>query len=222
MTLPRTPKAVVFDMDGLLFDTETLYNEALLNAAERMGYVMTSEVLLGMIGMPWAACEGYLRPHFGDGFDVERFMALSSAEFHAREAAELCMKQGVVEILDHLDACNLPRAIATSSARPTVDRHLIQFGLVGRFHAIVASGDYPRGKPAPDAYLTAAGCLAIHPADCLALEDSYTGVRAAAAAGMMTIMVPDILGPTDEMHALCVRIAQDLHEVRALIALQAA
>lgn len=222
MTLPRTPKAVVFDMDGLLFDTETLYNEALVNAAQQMGQLLTGQMLRDMIGLPWGGVEAHLRPHFGADFDTPRFLQLTLDEFHAREAGELCMKQGVVEILDHLDAVGLPRAIATSSARPAVDRHLVQFGLVGRFHAIVAHGDYAKSKPAPDPYLTAASRLAVDPADCLALEDSYTGVRAAAAAGMMTIMVPDILGPTDEMHALCVRIAQDLHEVRALIAPQAA
>jgi HAD superfamily hydrolase (TIGR01509 family) len=218
MSLSRTPKAVIFDMDGLLFDTEALYNQALSNAAEQLGHLLTTELMLSMIGLPWAAVETHLRPHFGDSFDVERFLQITQDEFHAREAAELCMKQGVVEILDALDAMGMPRAIATSSARQTVDRHLDQFGLVGRFHTVVASGDYARGKPAPDPYLTAATRLSVDPLDCLALEDSYTGVRAAAAAGMMTIMVPDILGPTDEMRSLCIRIADDLHEVRALLA----
>ena len=89
--------------------------------------------------------------------------------------------------------------------------------MVDRFHAIVARGDYTRGKPNPDPFLTAAQRLGVAPADCLALEDSYNGIRAASAAGMMTVMVPDLLDPTEEMQGLCLRIARDLHEVRELL-----
>ena len=82
---------------------------------------------------------------------------------------------------------------------------------------MAARGDYENGKPSPDPFLTAARRLGVAPHDCLALEDSHNGVRAAAAAGMMTIMVPDLLDATEEMHSLCIRIARDLHEVEALI-----
>jgi beta-phosphoglucomutase-like phosphatase (HAD superfamily) len=82
---------------------------------------------------------------------------------------------------------------------------------------VVAQGDYARGKPHPDPYIEAARRLGVAPELCLALEDSHNGVRAASSAGMMTIMVPDLLDPTEEMRTLCVRIAQDLHEVRDLL-----
>jgi beta-phosphoglucomutase-like phosphatase (HAD superfamily) len=87
-------------------------------------------------------------------------------------------------------------------------------GLVDRFHALITRDVQTQGKPHPEPFLKAAAALGVDPADCLALEDSHNGVRAAAAAGMMTVMVPDMLHPTDEMHSLCVRIAIDLHEVR--------
>jgi HAD superfamily hydrolase (TIGR01509 family) len=132
----------------------------------------------------------------------------------------IALKAGVVEILDALDALGMPRAIATSSPHASVEHSLRPHGLPARFNAIVARGDYPRGKPAPDPFLTAAERLGADPADCLALEDSHNGVRAAHAAGMMTIMVPDLLDPTEEMQSLCVRIARDLHEVRELLAAQ--
>jgi len=111
----------------------------------------------------------------------------------------------------------MPRAIATSSSRESVEHSLGPHGLVPRFDAIVSRELQTQHKPHPDPFLKAAQALGLDPADCLALEDSHNGVRAAAAAGMMTIMVPDLLDPTDEMHALCVRIARDLHEVRELI-----
>jgi beta-phosphoglucomutase-like phosphatase (HAD superfamily) len=89
--------------------------------------------------------------------------------------------------------------------------------LVGRFHQIVAHGDYAASKPAPDPFLKAAERLAVDPRLCLALEDSHNGVRSASAAGMMTIMVPDLQEPTEEILKLCVGAASNLHEVRRLI-----
>lgn len=217
MSLPRAPKAVVFDMDGLLFDTETLYRDCMGSAAEAMGAEMPLELYQRMIGSPWETSRRMLFDHYGETFDVEAFVEAAKHGFKSRIDAELCMKAGVVELLDTLDALALPRAIATSSGHDSVDHHLAMHGLTERFHARVAHGDYARGKPNPDPFLTAAARLGIDPADCLALEDSHAGVRAASSAGMMTIMVPDLLDPTQEMHDLCVRIAADLHEVERLL-----
>jgi len=135
--------------------------------------------------------------------------------------AGVALKAGVVELLDQLDASGLPRAVCTSSPHQTVESHLGHHDLLRRFDAVIARGDYAQGKPHPDPFLKAAEALGVAPEHCLALEDSHNGVRAAHAAGMMTIMVPDLLHATEEITALCVRIAQDLHEVRGLIAAQA-
>jgi HAD superfamily hydrolase (TIGR01509 family) len=123
----------------------------------------------------------------------------------------------VIELLDTLDDLRLPPAIATSSAHRTVQHHLAAQGLVGRFHEIVGHGDYTAGKPAPDPFLKAAERLEVDPRLCPALEDSHHGVRSASSAGMMTVMVPDLLEPTDEIRGLCTFVARDLHEVRSLI-----
>jgi HAD superfamily hydrolase (TIGR01509 family) len=220
MALPRLVKAVVFDMDGLLVDSETVYCEALTAQAAAMGYDLSFEVLQRMIGQAWAGSAQVLREHFGDDFDTERLRDGSVERFYEIAKAEIALKDGVVEILDHLDAVGLPRAICTSSRRIDVDHHLSTHGLTERFHAVLAQGDYPRPKPNPDPYLRAAETLGFAPQVCLALEESHNGVRAASSAGMMTIMVPDLLDPTEEMHELCVRIARDLHEVRELLAAQ--
>jgi HAD superfamily hydrolase (TIGR01509 family) len=129
----------------------------------------------------------------------------------------LAVKPGTHELLDALDALGLPRGIATSSSHKTVQHHLGAHGLGGRFHQIVASGDYAAGKPAPDPYLLAAKRLGVAPPLCLALEDSHNGVRSAAAAGMMTIMVPDLLEATEEISGLCTFVVRDLHVVRRLL-----
>lgn len=217
MSLPRAPQAVIFDMDGLLLDSETLYHAAVVAAAGAIGHDFPKPLFLQMLGMPWADNQHQLIGHFGDDFPMDHFRADASRRFREMAAIEVALKAGVVEILDRLDELALPRAIATSSAHEDVQHHLGAHGLLDRFHTVVASGDYPRSKPNPDPYLVAAERLGVAPHLCLALEDSHNGVRAAAAAGMMTIMVPDMLEATDEMHDLCVRIARDLHEVRGLL-----
>ena len=129
----------------------------------------------------------------------------------------LALKPGALELLDTLDQLRLPRAIATSSSRRTVERHLTAHNLTERFDVIVGHGDYEAGKPAPDPFLKAAERLGVEPRLCLALEDSHNGIRSASSAGMMTIMVPDLLEPTDEIRGLCTYVVRDLHEVRSLI-----
>ena len=216
MVLPRTPTAVIFDMDGLLFDTESLYQRAIMAAAEEGGHDVSSVIGL-MIGRPWHQSRTLLVDHYGSGFPVEGFMVAMVQHFDRMATNDLTVKPGVIELLDVLDDLRLPRAIATSSAHQTVQRHLAAHGLVGRFHQIVAHGDYVASKPAPDPFLKAAERLGVDPKSCLALEDSHNGVRSAASAGMMTIMVPDLLEPTDEIRLLCTFIAGDLHEVGRLI-----
>ena len=218
MTLPREVRAVVFDMDGLLFDSESVYRDAMIATAQASGFDMPPALFLQLVGMPWAGNIPLLQAHYGADFDHEAFRAEATRRFHLIADAEICLKAGVVEILDALDRLALPRAVATSSLHKTVQHHLGQHGLLDRFDALVAQGDYARGKPAPDPFLAAAGRLGVGPQDCLALEDSHNGVRAAHAAGMMTVMVPDLLEATDEMRVLCLAIAESLHHVREMMA----
>ena len=217
MTLPHPPHAVVFDMDGLLFDTEALWQEGLLAAAAEAGHAIPEEVYNGSIGVRRSQCGPLFRSHFGDDFRFEDFHADWRRHFWMVAENRPAMKPGVPDLLDALDQLRLPRAIATSSSRPSVDRHLAAHGLTERFDAIVCRGDYENGKPAPDPFLTAAERLGVEPRLCLALEDSHIGVRSASAAGMMTVMVPDLMAPTQDISALCVLVARDLHEVRDLV-----
>ena len=222
MSLPRKVKAVIFDMDGLLVDTECVYRDAFMGTAALHGHDLPLSVFLSMIGSNDVGSRQILLNHFGEAFDVQTLWAATSVRFHELAEGGIALKTGVTEILDDLDRLEMPRAIATSSPHTSVEHSLRPHGLPDRFNAILARGDYARGKPAPDPFLAAAKRLGHDPADCLALEDSHNGVRAAHAAGMMTIMVPDLLEATEEMEGLCVRIARDLHEVRELIAAQSA
>ncbi len=217
MTLPYRPGAVIFDMDGLLFDTEALWQEALLSAAAEGRHEIPDEVYHKSIGVRRSQCRGLFLSHFGEDFLFDDFHANWSRHFWLIAGNKLALKPGVLELLEFLDQLRLPRAIATSSSRTTVEHHLTSHGLMDRFDAIVCRGDYEKGKPAPDPFLKAAERLGIEPRLCLALEDSHIGVRSASAAGMMTVMAPDLLQPTEDISALCVFVARDLHEVRDLI-----
>ena len=218
MVFPLPIHAVVFDMDGLLIDTEVVFRDVILGLCAERGHEMPLSVFQQMIGVPNAGSVEMLLAHYGPDFDCQRLFDDSWARFAEVVEVENLVKAGVVELLDWLDSRGLPKAIATSSPRDSVDHHLGPNGLIHRFDAIVTRGDYDRGKPAPDPFLTAAARLGVAPAHCIALEDSHNGVRAAHAAGMMTIMVPDLLEPNEEMRDKCVRIAASLHEVRDLIA----
>lgn len=220
MAFPRPVKAVVFDMDGLLVDTEAVYCDALFAEATAMGREIPRTLLHRILGQQWAVVADLLRETFGEDFDTEALRAGAADRFNTLIEAEVALKAGVVELLDQLDQLRLPRAIATSARREVVNHHLGP--LTQRFDVIIARGDYDRPKPDPQPFLKAAEALGASPADCLALEDAYHGIRSAAAAGMMTVMVPDILDATEEMETLCVRIVRDLHEVRDLLTEQAA
>jgi HAD superfamily hydrolase (TIGR01509 family) len=211
------PAAVVFDMDGLLFDTETLYQEALVLAAAERGHDLAADIFTRTIGLPWAQCRALLLSHFGENFPVDQFQKAWGRHFWIIAETRLEVKPGALDLLDTLDELRLPRAIATSSSRRTVERHLTAHNLMGRFNEIVGRGDYEQGKPAYDPFLRAAKWLGVKPPLCLALEDSHNGLRSASAAGMMTVMVPDLLEPTDELRNLCAFVACDLHEVRSAV-----
>ena len=215
--IPRPVKAVVFDMDGLLLDTEVVYRDVMIEAARSLGADLPEAVFLRMVGLPSAASRDIAMAHFGEGFDYDPWLDHVSALAHERLAAGAPVKAGVIELLDHLDRARLPRAIATSSGHGSVERHLAPSGLLRRFDTVVAAGDYERGKPHPDPFLAAARRLGVAPADCLALEDSHNGVRAAAAAGMMTVMVPDLLPATREMRRLTVAVCANLHDAVELL-----
>ncbi len=214
--LPRPIHAVVFDMDGLLIDTERHVKLATLETAAALGRPMPEEFYAGIIGTPWVETVTLLRDFFGGDENLRQFMKA----FEPRVAdllSDVELMTGVVDLLDTLDQIGMPLAVATSTGRLKADQHLRHVGIHHRFRTIVTRDDVTRGKPHPEPYLTAAARLGVDPAHCLALEDSHNGIRAAHAAGMMAVMVPDMLPATAEISALCHHVADDLHGVRRLL-----
>jgi len=210
--------AVIFDMDGLLLDSERLSREALVRAGAAMGYRVTDAFYRLTIGAPADRCRELLRHEFGPDCPAERLQAAHEACLHEMVAAgRLAIKEGATELLDQLDRGRRKRAIATSSSAARARLHLRAVGLDRRFDEIVTRDDVARGKPAPDLFLEAARRLAIAPARCLVLEDSFNGVRAAEAAGMRVVMVPDLLDADAEMRRTAQRVVRTLHEIGACL-----
>lgn len=214
MSLPRRPQGIVFDLDGTLIDSEALVKEAHFAACSALGYTMTDAQFLSLVGLHREANDVQLRQFYGFDFPLDDFIAATRSHVGERIAP---LKPGAATLLDLLDEMKLPYALATSSRRPWVDRHFSAHGLAARFAAIVTRQDCVEGKPHPEPYITAAGRLGLAPHDTLALEDSHAGVRAAHAAGCMTIMIPDLLAPNEEMHAKAL-VLSSLEDVFALLA----
>lgn len=208
-------EAVVFDMDGLLLDTEVLARRTWGQAASDCGFALDDALFNRLIGRTRRESDAILAEAFGDAFSLDDFRRYCSTHWEScLETDGMPVKRGVGDLLDLLDEAAVPRAVATSTTRHGAERSLSLAGLRDRFEHVVTGDMVERGKPAPDIYLLAAERIGVDPAWCLALEDSHYGIMAAHAAGMMPIMVPDLLPPTEEIERLTIAIATSLDDVR--------
>jgi HAD superfamily hydrolase (TIGR01509 family) len=213
---PFPVEAVIFDMDGLLLDTESVYRAAMVASALAMGYDFPHDFCQSMVGTAEAEIHHMLQQRFGADFPIVRLFADCETEMRQRLDAGVPVKAGAAELIGELAGRKLPMAVATSTVRRIAEHHLQRAGLLDHFTAVCTREDVTRGKPHPDIFLAAAKKLGVRAERCLVLEDSYPGVRAAHASGAMAVMVPDMLPATDELRALCVAVARDLHEVRTM------
>ena len=217
--LPFLPEAVVFDMDGLMLDSERAINECMARAASDLGHELPASLWLQMIGGGDGLCRRLLTERIGADATVE-LLARAEAMYDVVADAGIDHRPGIVDLLDWLVARGIPRAVATSTRRPLAMRKLAAAGLLPYFDAVATSSDVAAQKPAPDVYLLAASKLGVAPARCLVLEDSPTGVRAALAAGMTPVQVPDLLVPDAATLALGHRIVTSLGEAQRLLEAQ--
>ena len=183
---------VIFDMDGVILDTEKLYGRFWQEAAIALGYPMTHRQALGMRSLNRQAGQEKLESYFGPGISRSQVrnkrIELMDA-YIAQHGVELL--PGVREILAFLKQRNIATAIATSSPMERVERYLGPYGVLSKFDALCSADDVARGKPEPDIYLKAAAMIGLPPEKCLAVEDSPAGILSASRAGCMPVFVPD-------------------------------
>ncbi len=209
--------AVIFDMDGLMFDSERIWGTLWEPALAAFGRTVPE-------GLPGAACGttgdatiAAIRRYCGDDIDAEgvfhEFYRLAAERF-AQGAPK---KPGLDELLNYLQVRGIPMAVASSSPVGIIEADLHAAQVEGFFSHIVSGQHVAHSKPAPDIFLEAARRLGTDPARTLVLEDSFAGVTAGAAGGFITVMVPDLRRPTPEIRNRATRVCASLHEARELL-----
>lgn len=208
-------KAIIFDMDGVIFDSERLIMRCWIKIGEKYGIPDIEKTCRACIGINRQATEAVFYRRYGRGFEYDKLRHEAADMFFASlENGVLPVKKGARELLGYLARKSVPTAIGSSTKTDIIKKELADAGLIEYFAEIVGGDMAPRSKPAPDIFLLAAKKLGIPPENCLVIEDSHNGVRAAAAAGMRCIMVPDLLPATDEMRKAAAEVMDGLDDVR--------
>lgn len=195
-----TIRAVIFDMDGLMLDTEKLLARYWMQAAHEAGFPMTLEHVLGIRSLAAVYAKPKLQGVFGEGFDYESIRARRRALTAAHLAAHgIEKKPGLDTLLAYLKQTGRRIAVATATDRERTEQYLSQVGVLGYFDAFVCGDMVTHGKPDPEIYLTAADAVGMPPGDCMALEDSPNGILSAHSAGCRAVMVPDLSAPDETL-----------------------
>ncbi len=207
-------EAVIFDLDGTLLDTERVAQDAFIATCEALGVTPRMDLLLRCVGAADPIARAVIREGYGPTLDVDPFFAAWNRHFAAVDAVTPApLKQGALALLNAVGQLGLPMAVATSSRTAHAVDKLGRAGLLGRFRTVIGADQVQRPKPDPEIYLTAAERLGADPRACLALEDSEYGVRAAHAAGMTVIQVPDMTQPSADLRALGHIVLTSLNDV---------
>ena len=218
LRIGRDFTAAVFDMDGLMFDTERLYFRAMNEVGSGFGLNLPEALLHSLIGRGWTDSRKLLRDHLGEAFPLIEFEAATERWMHAHLSQfGVPHKGGLREILDHLRREGVRLAVATSTQNPKATRKLTAGGIIGCFEHVVTGDQVERGKPHPEIYLEALRRLGVEAASAIALEDSPNGLRAAVSAGLRTYLVPDLAPVPREVRCLAFHVAADLSEVARLL-----
>ncbi len=210
--------AVILDMDGLMFDTERIAIDAWMRAGADCGCPIPRSLIVETVGLDARSARSYLERALGRSFDYGRVRPL-----RLRYGAEVIEQQGVPvkpglpELLEVLASRGVPRAVATSTERARAETLLSKANLAAPFDVAVCGDEVERGKPAPDIFLVAAERLRASPPQCLVLEDSEMGIRAARSAGMRAFLVPDLKAPGPETVALTDRVFPSLQAVASFL-----
>ncbi|WP_414755169.1 HAD family hydrolase [Anabaena sp. CCY 9910] len=206
-------RAAIFDMDGLLFDTESIARWAWQQALASHGYIMSDNFYSEFVGRDLSWREKILKQRYGNDFPFDAIKKHRIEIGDRRELQEgLPMKPGALNLLCQLNSLGIIIALGTGTSRSRTIRRLSNAGILPYFTTIVTSEDVPQGKPAPDIYLEVSRRIHVAPLQCIVFEDSCVGVEAAFSAGMYPIMVPDIEQPSPEIRCLTYKILDSLEQ----------
>lgn len=215
----KTDKNVIFDMDGVLFDTERLYAEMYEEVAADWGLGDVREAVLGCIGRNANDSRAFFTSHVAKDFPYDDYVKETIKRYKEKEEREgLPMKKGVVELLSYLKEQGYRIGLASSTRRQKVLECIEKAKIRDYFQVVVGGDMVEHSKPNPEIYLIACKELGVNPEETYAIEDSPNGIRAAHSAGMKAIMVPDMIAPDEEMKSLAQVICEDLLAVKDYLA----
>ena len=206
---------IVFDMDGVILDTERLCLATWQEAAAEYGIRDVEKMYRECIGVTFARTREIILAHLGSEFPLEEFIQKTNQRFKALAAQGLPVKKGARELLQWLQERGAGVALASSTGGAQVERELKGAGLYSYFQVIVSGEMVKRSKPNPDIFLEACRRLGSDPAGTIGIEDSFNGVKALSAAGMKTVMVPDLIQPDEEILGLTDKVFTDLFAVKS-------
>lgn len=216
--MQREYKAVVFDMDGIIFDSERLVIECWKETADKYGIVDIERACEACLGVNATETREIFKRFYGQDFPYDEYKKEMSELFHGRyDGGRLPTKVGVKELLRYLKTQGIKVGLASSTRKVVVVQELTDAGLIEYFDVVVGGDMVSRSKPDPEIFLKACEELAVVPQDAFAIEDSYNGIRAAAAGKLRPLMVPDLMPPTDEMRELAEEIFETLLDVKAFL-----
>ena len=203
-------RGAIFDMDGLMFDTEKLFAISWAEQARRFGFAPIPEFHRAVCGTSGTLARDTVRKFYPGISDANAFINDGCDRVAEMMAESVPEKRGLHEILDYLKGIGLRLAVASSSEAELIRANLAKTGLEGQFDVLLSTSQVARGKPAPDVFLEAARQLGLRPEECYVFEDGINGVKAGIAAGCRTIMIPDLIEPTEEIMGRCAGIYPSL------------
>lgn len=213
-------EAVIFDMDGILFDSERIITTCWYQEAEERNIPREKMRIAveGCIGLNLNDTRIFFKNLFGEEFDYSAFREKTAGNFYAEVSKNgLPVMKGAYDILSYLQTTSLKIGLASSSRTENVYRHIREHDMEKYFEVIICGDTIEHSKPEPDIYLKACKAIGVSPDRCIAIEDSPNGIRSAHAAGMLPIMVPDQVQPTEKIEKLLYRKFDSLIEVRKFI-----
>lgn len=211
----KRPERVIFDMDGLIFDSERSFMRNLDAVMAERGYKLDLDVYLSMLGANSESCKATMKKNYGEDYPYEEISRLARERFNSDLASNLVVKKGIRELLIYLKNNNIKASVASSTVTAHVRNYMEAAGLREYFDIIIGGDMVTKSKPSPDIFLKALGDT--KPGAALVLEDSKNGILAAHNGGIPVICIPDMAVHSDEILSLCCGVAGSALDVIDMI-----